>query len=75
MLLRKSSGPFWDRNIQVPLGYVSALGASCINLRSHSVAPISQNAQYIMRKIAPSALTYPSGLWVLPISQCTVYHA
>ena len=27
------------------------------------------------RRVAPSALTYPSGPWVPPISQCTIHHA
>ena len=27
------------------------------------------------RRVAPSALTYPSGPWVPPISQCTINHA
>ena len=27
------------------------------------------------RRVGPSALTYPSGPWVPPISQCTIHHA
>ena len=27
------------------------------------------------RRVAPSALTYPRGPWVPPISQCTIHHA
>ena len=70
---RKKSFPWW-----VPSGSriilfkdLSMMYRALWDQRHEGATRISQ----CTRRVAPSALTYPSGPWVPPISQCTIHHA